>query len=573
MNSNSQLKDPSVALTTYPLSIRYREKLETHLDCHPTYVTANELSTLPFRKMLGRLRSFRSSTIVLPNEDEKAVAIMPIMRLLAAFSGSPAIFEVGPNLETTRLTALRLLRGMIAFVLAIPLCWAAMVRAWLAIQWLRKVRRNNPTMSTLSRLLYLKTNFAFGVVAGGAIGHVAGVVNDFIRRGYSVTYGTYDAPAVLDSRVNSLPLPILRTYGLPIEFNLYRAHLLATRLLAARKPDYELIYQRLTLGNFSGVLLSRQFNIPLIIEYNGSEAWVRRHWSRPMRFHGLADMMERVVVSHAHLVVAVSEASAEELLQMGIEPARIVWYPNCIDPRVFNPARFSNEERGALRNRYKIPRDAVVAGFIGTFGQWHGVEVMAKAIRRLLEEHRDFVIREKLHFLLVGDGLKGPEVRQILNRSDFSSFYTMTGLVPQIDAPLHLAACDLLLSPHVPNVDGSRFFGSPTKLFEYMAMGKGIVASDLEQIGEVLRPGIPVDQLRTASEGDELKALAILCRPGDVGGIVDAIIYLVQNPRVREQLGANARCEVLAKYCWEHHVDKILDGLKRVVRMTPPSYP
>jgi len=44
---------------------------------------------------------------------------------------------------------------------------------------------------------------------------------------------------------------------------------------------------------------------------------------------------------------------------------------------------------------------------------------------------------------------------------------------------------DILLSPHVPLEDGKRpFFGSPTKLFEYMAMGNGIVASRLGQIGE-----------------------------------------------------------------------------------------
>ena len=42
----------------------------------------------------------------------------------------------------------------------------------------------------------------------------------------------------------------------------------------------------------------------------------------------------------------------------------------------------------------------------------------------------------------------------------------------------------------------SRFFGSPTKIFEYMAMGGGIVASDLEQIGEVLSPALRVADLR-----------------------------------------------------------------------------
>ena len=56
-----------------------------------------------------------------------------------------------------------------------------------------------------------------------------------------------------------------------------------------------------------------------------------------------------------------------------------------------------------------------------------------------------------------------------------------------MSVPSLLDACDILVSPHVPLDAGAEFFGSPTKLFEYMAMGKGIVASRLGQIGEVLQ--------------------------------------------------------------------------------------
>jgi hypothetical protein len=52
--------------------------------------------------------------------------------------------------------------------------------------------------------------------------------------------------------------------------------------------------------------------------------------------------------------------------------------------------------------------------------------------------------------------------------------------------PAYLDACDILASPHVPSIDESEFFGSPTKLFEYLAMEKGIVASRLGQVGEVI---------------------------------------------------------------------------------------
>ena len=63
------------------------------------------------------------------------------------------------------------------------------------------------------------------------------------------------------------------------------------------------------------------------------------------------------------------------------------------------------------------------------------------------------------------------------------------------------ATSDVLVSPHVANADGTPFFGSPTKIFEYMGLGKPIVASDLNQIGEVI----------------EHERSGLLCPPGDVG--------------------------------------------------------
>src|SRR5207342_2849964 len=159
--------------------------------------------------------------------------------------------------------------------------------------------------------------------------------------------------------------------------------------------------------------------------------------------------------------------------------------------------------------------------FVGTFGQWHGADVLARAIRRMCDTDAEWMRRSKLRFVLVGDGLKMPLVREILG-DVCDPFVTLTGLVPQADAPAYLAASDLLLSPHVANADGSRFFGSPTKLFEYMAMGKAIVASDLDQIGDVLKHG----------------ETAWMVPPADVGALTDGMDRLVRDPALRGALGA-----------------------------------
>ena len=88
---------------------------------------------------------------------------------------------------------------------------------------------------------------------------------------------------------------------------------------------------------------------------------------------------------------------------------------------------------------------------------------------------------------MIGDGPGLPDAKRIIEEAGLGAEAHFTGLVEQEEGPEYLAACDILASPHVPNADGSPFFGSPTKLFEYMAMGKAIVASNLDQIGETLR--------------------------------------------------------------------------------------
>ena len=87
---------------------------------------------------------------------------------------------------------------------------------------------------------------------------------------------------------------------------------------------------------------------------------------------------------------------------------------------------------------------------------------------------------------MVGSGSLHAEVERQLETETRAGRVIFTGEVAHGRVPALLDACDILVAPHVPLADGSEFFGSPTKIFEYMAMGKAIVASRLGQIGEVL---------------------------------------------------------------------------------------
>jgi len=116
------------------------------------------------------------------------------------------------------------------------------------------------------------------------------------------------------------------------------------------------------------------------------------------------------------------------------------------------------------------------------------------------------------------------------------------GRIAHEAVPDYLNAADVLLSPHVPMPDGRPFIGSPTKLFEYMAMGKAIVASRLDQLEKVL----------THNE------TALLVEPGDAKQLAAAIRLAAGNAGLRDRLGRQARQAALRNHTWKANAAKVL---------------
>src|SRR5438309_7724111 len=155
-----------------------------------------------------------------------------------------------------------------------------------------------------------------------------------------------------------------------------------------------------------------------------------------------------------------------------------------------------------------------------------------------------------IRFLFVGAGMFRDEVERIVSEAGRSEQVIFASQVEHEKVPALLDACDILLSPHVPLEDGSEFFGSPTKLFEYMAMGKAIVASRLGQIADVL--------------DDEETAL--LVEPGDARQLADAILRLSNSRELRERLGAAARRAAIERHAWKRNAQRVIDEYASLCR-------
>ena len=391
--------------------------------------------------------------------------------------------------------------------------------------------------------MYLRTDFSFGLKAGGSVGHTIGVIDGLKYLHYSPQIiSSIKIPNLSnsnDTAVHEL-IPKMEFNDFPelpqIAFN---NQIIKFVQKSFEAQIFSFIYQRYSIHNYSGVYLAHIFKIPFILEYNGSEVWVSQNWGTPLKHKSLATKIEDLNLLGADVIVVVSKALLDELVDRNIDQNKILVNPNGVDPEKYSP----EIDGSPIRSKYDLKNKTVI-GFIGTFGQWHGAEILAEAFGLLLNKHPDY--RKSVTLFMIGDGLTLPRVKDILTRNGVNENANCTGIVPQNEGPHYLAACDILASPHVPNSDGSPFFGSPTKLFEYMAMGKGIVASDLEQIGEVL------DHNKTA----------LLVPPGDPQALMNELKVLIDNPDLRNQLGKSAREIVVKQYTWKEHTRRIVEKLK-----------
>jgi glycosyltransferase involved in cell wall biosynthesis len=184
---------------------------------------------------------------------------------------------------------------------------------------------------------------------------------------------------------------------------------------------------------------------------------------------------------------------------------------------------------------YREANGHATVGWVGSFGAWHGAEVAVRAMSRLPAEVR---------LVMIGDGPGRESCRTLATDLGVDDRIEWTGAVPHELAVDRLGACDVLVSPHVGQGDRP-FFGSPTKIFEYMAVGRPIVASRLEQIGEILEDG------RTAR----------LVEPGDPDDLAAAVAGVLASADRGRALGLAARREAAERHRWDQRAAAILATL------------
>lgn len=290
-----------------------------------------------------------------------------------------------------------------------------------------------------------------------------------------------------------------------------------------RAEEAELIYERYSLFMVAGVWLARRRGIPIVLEINDSVLVSR---VRPLVFAGIARRLEDWAFSNANGLVFIS--AQFQKLAAGAYPrmAASVVSPNAADVAIFSPDRVKDTD---LRARLGLS-NKVVLGYVGAFVHWHGIDWFVDLIAPRL---KDF---PQLSLLLVGDGKCFESLRDSVDRHGVADQVILSGRVTHNLVPAYIAAMDYGILPD------SNIYGSPMKLFEFMAMAKGMVVPDFPPISEVVRDG-ETSWLFPASDRE---------------GCVQKALSLVGHPDEQKTVGTNARNYILEERQWRHNAEQLL---------------
>ncbi len=401
--------------------------------------------------------------------------------------------------------------------------------------------------------VYVRTDFWAKITSGGSYGHTCHQAVALAKTVENFSVITASEFSLLkDLGVSSLVIDPQCPES--SEITILRANKFFYEALGRQFSDQPpaFIYERMVLGNFAAAQLAEERGIPYMVEYNGSEIVMKRSYdTKGYEHEKLLEDIELYQFRCADAIYVVSDVIKQDLISRGIPGDKILVNWNAVSPEHYKPLR----SRKTLRKSLGFDDSHCVVCFVGTYGGWHGIHELCEAIPKIAKANKN------IRFLMIGDGNLKPVLNNTVQQNGLESVVVDMGRLPQSETAKIMAAADIFVSPHAGHMKGSKFFGSPTKLFEYLSMGRATIASRLEQMEEIMTPSLDITDLtKTAKIRDNI---GVLVDPGNVDHLVEATLALSKNPKWVDALGKNARARVLAEYSWDRHVEKIWQFLDR----------
>lgn len=277
-------------------------------------------------------------------------------------------------------------------------------------------------------------------------------------------------------------------------------------------------------------IAARRLGLPFFYEVRGF--WEMTRASKEEGFettplYAAWSQLEGVTARAADHVFTLTPPMRDELILRGVPAEKITLLPNACDPAEFTP----RPRDDALAATLGLPNSVPVIGYVGSFVEYEGLELLIRACGALRREGLTF------RLLVVGSESGGPgrysaALRQLGQDEGLEDWLIMPGRVPHDQVPAFYSLIDITPFPRMPHAVTERV--SPLKPMEAMAMCKAVIVSDVRAMTDMVRH-------------DET---GLRFAKGDAGALADALRQLLSDADLRQQLGQQGRAWIEAERDW-----------------------
>ncbi len=376
------------------------------------------------------------------------------------------------------------------------------------------------------KILYLCSADLSGTSGSlGSVRHIMEVSENLYRLGNEVRlivpgYARYPHPTpVRIAYVPIIKLRFLRT----LIYELFSPFFIMVQLVFWRP---HVVYWRQAYLTVFPALLSRLLGKAIITEVNGLT--IDEVESEP-----LSRLRKRVILAFESLnyrasshLICVAPGIRDRILEHYRLPrVRVSVILNGV-----NSDRMPVMDPKEARRKIGLNQDLQVVGFVGHFFPWDGIEYLIEAASRITEETED------VRFLIVGHGLWGEHLPELVRQKSLEEYFIFTGKVPWEKLYLYVNAFDVATAPYsrAINFQSGR---SSLKILEYFACKKPVVASRTGVIPEI------VDL--------EKRGLGITVKPEDASALAESILRLLRDDVLRRNMGDEGRNYVERERNWK----------------------
>ncbi len=184
--------------------------------------------------------------------------------------------------------------------------------------------------------------------------------------------------------------------------------------------------------------------------------------------------MERIIYLHADKIVVISGPLRDYMREIGVPEGKIVVLPPAVNTERFNPSISGDRFRQAIG----LDQKDKVALFSGWLYEFSGLDMIMSSMRDLL------IDVPELKLVICGDGPLLDKLLSMKEHLSLGNCVKILGRRPFDQMPQIVASADICINPYLPDIRG--IFAFPSKVAEYMAAGKAVVATDLPGTASLL---------------------------------------------------------------------------------------